>query len=177
MSHLANNATEPDFPMSKAALFSPCPVDWLPRRRRNKICVWIIAIGTLNFLIYTVIYAALGGDAHNGEVKLLETGDGKEEPAYFVRGHFIRSLDGKEARVSRGVWIYSYVHSMSVFVTSAAMIVSMLVLARPHILATMRDGWVGGQTFVTALTTVVILITSAALFVFVWDFARELRVE
>jgi hypothetical protein len=63
---------------------------------------------------------------------------------------------------------------MSVLVTSAAIIISMLVLARPHILATMRDGWVSGQTFVTAFGTIVILAASVALFFFAWDFVAQL---
>ena len=161
-------------PTRSGALSALCPVDRMPRRRRNKICIGIIAIGALNFLVYTVMYAALGGDAHNGECKVVERADGTQAVAYFVRGHFIRSLHGQEAEVSRRVWIYSYLHSMSVFVTSAAMIISMLVLARPHILATMRDGLVSGQTFVTAFGTLVVLITSAALFIFAWDFVAQL---
>ncbi len=164
-------------PAKGNTLSSLCPVDRMPRRRRNKICISIIAIGALNFLVYTVMYAALGGDAHNGEALLVERPDGTTQVAYYLRGHFIHTLDGQEAEVSRRVWIYSYLHSMSVFVTSAAMIISMLVLARPHILATMRDGWISGQTFVTAFGTIVILITSAALFVFAWDFVAQLGVE
>jgi hypothetical protein len=158
----------------RGAVASLCPVDRMPRRRRNKICVGIIALGTLNFLVYTITYAALGGDAHNGECKLVERPDGTQEAAYFVRGHFIRSLHGQETEVSLAVWVYSYLHSMSVLVTSAAIIISMLVLARPHILATMRDGWVSGQTFVTAFGTIVILAASVALFFFAWDFVAQL---
>ena len=172
-----DRALEFDLPPARAdGLSSLCPVDRMPRRRRNKICIAIIAIGALNFLVYTVVYAALGGDAHNGEARLIEQADGTTRVAYCVRGHFIRTLDGQEAEVSRRVWVYSYLHSMSVFVTSAAMIISMLVLARPHILATMRDGWISGQTFVTAFGTVVILVTCAAIFVFAWDFVRQLRI-
>ncbi len=163
-------------PAKSAALSSICPVDRMPRRRRNKICIGIIAIGGLNFLVYTVAYAALGGDAHNGEARLVEQTDGVAQVVYCVRGHFIHTLDGQEAQVSRRVWVYSYLHSMSVFVTSAAMIISMLVLARPHILATMRDGWIGGRTFVTAFGAIVILVTSGAIFIFAWDFVRQLRI-
>lgn len=151
-----------------------CPVDRLPRRRRNKICVWIIAIGAANFLLYTILYAALGGDAHNGYRKLIEQGDGGTRSVYYVRGHFIRSLSGQEREVSKQVWIYSYLHSMSMFLTSGAMIISMLVLARPHIIATMRDGLVSGRTFVTAFATIVILIAAGALFLFAWDFVAQL---
>ncbi|MFQ5807104.1 MAG: hypothetical protein ACE5I3_11710 [Phycisphaerae bacterium] len=164
-------------PVKARAMSLPCPVDRMPRRRRNKLCIGIIAIGALNFLIYTVMYAALGGDAHNGEARIVERPDGTTQAVYYVRGHFIRSLDGQAAQVSRRVWIYSYLHSMSVFVTSAAMIISMLVLARPHILATMRDGWISGQTFVTAFGTLVILITSGALVVFAWDFVAQIGAE
>lgn len=168
-----------DFESSPArsdVLSSLCPVDRMPRRRRNQICIGIIAVGGLNFLVYTVVYAVLGGDAHNGEARLIERGDGPAQVVYCVRGHFIHTLDGQEAQVSRRAWVYSYLHSMSVFVTSAAMIISMLVLARPHILATMRDGWIGGRTFVLAFGTIVILVTSAAIFVFAWDFVRQLRI-
>jgi hypothetical protein len=159
----------------RGVMASLCPVDRMPRRRRNKICVGIIAVGALNFVVYTLTYATLGGDAHNGSCKIIEHADGTTETLFYVRGHFIRSLDGREAQVSRPVWIYSYLHSMSVFVTSAAMIISMLVLARPHILATMRGGWISGQTFVAAFGTVVILVTSAALFAFAWGFVAQLR--
>jgi hypothetical protein len=153
----------------------PSRVERVSRRWRNKICISIIAFGTLNFVVYTVVYAALGGDAHNGDIRKIEQPDGSHKTVYFVRGHFIRSLTGQEAEVSRPVWIYSYLHSISVFVTSAAMIISMLVLARPHILATMRESWISGQTFVVSFGTVVILVTSAAVFIFAWDFIAELR--
>ena len=160
-----------------APAVQPCRVDRMPRRRRNQICVAIITIGALNFVVYTVLYAAVGGDAHNGYARVVEGEDGQRAVQYFVRGHFIRSLDGQEAEVSRQMWIYSYLHSISVFVTSAAMIISMLVLARPHILATMRDGWIGGQTFVRGFGVIVVLVTSAAVFAFSWDFIAQLMLE
>ena len=144
------------------------------RRWRNKVCISIITVGALNFMVYTVLYAALGGDAHNGEIRLVEKPDGTLKPAYFVRGHFIRSLAGQEAEVSRPAWIYSYLHSMSVFMTSAAMIISMLVLARPHIIATMRESWISGPTFIVSFGTIVVLLTSAAVFIFAWDFFAQL---
>lgn len=159
-----------------AAMAGLCPVDRLPTRRRNQICIAVIAIGAANFLAYTATYAILGGDAHNGEARLVETGNGTIRPAYFVRGHFIHSLRGKETEVSRGVWIYSYVHSMSVLLTSAAMIISMLILARPHILATMRDGWISGRTFVAGFGLTVILAAAVALSVFTWSFLAQLDV-
>lgn len=151
----------------------PCPVNRLSRRRRNKLCIAIIALGGFNFLIYTLTYAALGGDAHNGYRRPADAERGVAA-AYFVRGHHLRSISGQEREVSKGAWTYSYIHSISVFVTSAAMIISMLVLARPHIIATMRDGFVSGTTFVTAFATVVVLLTVFAVFLFAWDFIAQL---
>lgn len=155
----------------------PCPVDRTPRQRRNVICIWIIAVGMLNFVAYTAFYAALGGDAHNGYRHVVESPDGERVARYFVRGHFIRSTEGQAAEVNRGLWIYSYLHSISLWLTSAAMIISMLVLARPHIIATMRDGWISGQTFIIVFGTVVILTTAGAAFIFAWDFVAQLLIR
>ncbi len=151
-----------------------CPVDRMPRRRRNQICIAIIALGLANYLAYTLGYAALGGDAHNGYRAVVVQEDGTRDEVFKVRGHFIHSVDGREQVVSRGLWIYSYLHSISLPLTSGAMIISMLVLARPHILATMRGGWIGGQTLVTAFGTIVVLLTAGAAALFTWHFVAEL---
>jgi hypothetical protein len=151
-----------------------CPVDRMPTRRRNQICIAIIAIGLLNFVVYTLSYAILGGDAHNGSRVWVTRPDGTSELAYAVRGHFIRTPEGYSQVVPKAVWIYSYVHSILVPITSAAMIISMLVLARPHILATMRDGWISGQTFVTAFGTIVILVSFGVVVVFTAEFISRL---
>lgn len=149
-------------------------VERTPRRRRNQVCIGVIALGMLNFVVYTALYAALGGDAHNGERRLIAAGDEGTRAAYFVRGHFLRTADGQEREVARSTWVYSYLHSISVLATSAAMIISMLVLARPHIVATMRDGWISGETFVASFGTVVILLTIVAVTLFVIDFAGQI---
>ncbi len=174
MSNSANNALPTELTGPRDAATPLCPVDRLPRLRRNRICIRVITLGMLNFLVFTVFYAALGGDAHNGERRTVQQDDGRDRSAYFVRGHFIRSLAGREREVSRALWIYSYIHSISVLLTFCAMIISMLVLARPHIIATMRDGTIAGQTFVTVFGTVVVLITSFAVILFVWDFIQQL---
>lgn len=146
-----------------------------PRRRRNQICIAIIIVGLLNFLAYTLGYAVLGGDAHNGSRRVIEAPDGTRQVVYVVRGHHLRALSGRETRVSGAVWVYSYLHSIAVPLTSGAMIICMLVLARPHILATMRDAWVRGPVFVAALALVVILITVAATALFTAQFIAQLR--
>lgn len=152
-----------------------CPVDRLPRRRRNQICIAIIAFGLLNFLVYTMTYAVLGGDAHNGYRRVVTGTDGKAHKEFIIRGHHVRDLKGLETPVSRGAWIYSYVHSITVPLTSGALIICMLVLARPHIIYTMRDGWISGQAFVTAFATVVILVSIAATILMTAHFVAQMR--
>ena len=137
----------------------------MDRRTRNRICLWIIGAGMLNFFAYTVVYAYVGGDAKNGRVA---------NGAYYVCGHFLRGMEGKETAVSRGVWMYSYLHSISIWPTHAAILLSMLVLARPHILATMKDGVIGGPTFVTVFATLVVVVTMISTAWFVLDFVRQL---
>lgn len=152
----------------------PCPVDRLPRRRRNQVCIVIIAAGLANYLVYTLSYSALGGDAHNGHREVVRAEDGSLRSVYYVRGHHVQSLSGRERAVSRGAWVYSYVHSISVPLTWGAVLISMLVLARPHIIATMRGGLISGPTFVSAFGTIVILISLGAAALFTWDFIAEL---
>ncbi len=162
-------------PPEEAALETPlCPVDRLPRRRRNQICITIIGIGLLNFLVYTLSYSVLGGDAHNGYRRVTHAADGATTVEYVVRGHHVRALQGLETHVSAGAWIYSYLHSITVPLTSGALIISMLVLARPHILATMRDSWISGQTFVVAFGTIVVLVSLAVTSLFISHFVAQL---
>ena len=139
----------------------------MDRQRRNRILVWIIALGLTNFVLYTFVYWCLGGDAPNGFVS-----DG----AYHLRGHFIWAVAGKASDpVSRGVWLYSYVHSITIWPTIGAVLVSMLILARPHIIATMKsDAPMRGHTFVTICITVIILITTASTMAFVFEFCKAL---
>jgi hypothetical protein len=139
------------------------------RRTRNRLCIWIIGLGLANLLAYTVSYAYLQGDAANGEIR-----DGK----YFVRGHFLHGPEGKQKDVGRSTWIYSYVHSISVWPTEGMVLVALLILARPHIIATMKeDGMVNGQTFVTICITIIVVIVSAITFWFTLDFLRQLGVS
>ncbi|MFO0839529.1 MAG: hypothetical protein U1D55_13515 [Phycisphaerae bacterium] len=152
----------------------PIPAVRSTRRRRNQICIAVLAIGAINLVLYTFIYAAVGGDAFNGYRRVVQNADGSSRVEYVVRGHHLRYLSGLETHVSRGMWIYSYSHSILLLLTSGAMIISMLFLARPHILATMRDGWINGQVFVTAFGTIVALLTAAAVFLFTWDFITQL---
>ncbi len=157
------------------AIDSPCPVDRLPKRRRNQICIAIITIGLANYAIYTVVYALIGGDARNGHHLVVTQPDGATTHTYHLRGGFIRDLSGQAREVSRGVWLYSHIHSITIPVTWGAVLLSMLVLARPHILATMRGGWLPGRAFVAVSATVIALIGACATALFTWQFIVELR--
>lgn len=138
----------------------------MTRRARNRLCILTIFLGLGNFLVYTATYAWIGGDAFNGQVR-----DG----VYYVRGHHLRVPGGELREVPRGVWIYSYLHSMSIAPTAAAVIVALLILARPHIIATMReDALVGGSAFVTASITITVVLAG---FLTLWrllDFFRQI---
>ncbi len=137
------------------------------RQRRNTILLWIIALGLANFVLYTLSYWYLGGDAPNGAYQ-----DGH----YFLRGHFIWSGTGRLSdAVPRGIWLYSFIHSITIWPTIAAVLVSMLILARPHIIATMKsDAPVRGNTYVAICITVIVLVTAASTLFFVIDFVRAL---
>ncbi|MFQ5412708.1 MAG: hypothetical protein ACE5EC_10440 [Phycisphaerae bacterium] len=136
----------------------------MDRRRRIRFCVWLIILGIGNFILYAIIYAIIGGDAPNGEID--------EAGRHFVRGHFIHTAQGHERDVPRWVWIYSYIHSITIWPSIAAVLLAMLTLARPHILATYQRGIMKGSTLVTVMATVIVLVTSMIMLVFILEFVR-----
>lgn len=148
----------------------------ISRRRWYQICIAVIVLGLTNYLAYTVAYALLGGDAPNGRREIVTQADGSRVAVHTVRGHFIRSLDGRGREVSQAAWVYSYVHSITVPVTWGAVLLSMLVLARPHIVATMRGGLISGQAFVRGFGVLVVLVSTIWTLMFIWDFVRDLSV-
>ena len=139
----------------------------MDRRRRIRLCVWIITLGLSNFLIYAVAYAIIGGDAPNGYIK-----QPNGEAVYYVRGHFVHRAIGYEQDVPKWVWYYSYIHSILIWPSIAAVLVSMLVLARPHIMATYSEGVFRGSTLVTVLMTLIIVVTTFVMILFIKDFVK-----
>jgi hypothetical protein len=119
----------------------------MTRQRRNRILLWIIVLGLANFVSYTITY-----------------------------WHFIRERAGIDTEeVSRATWIYSFVHSISIWPTVGAVLVAMFILARPHIIATMKaDAMIRGPTFITVCITVIVLITGASTFYFILSFINAL---
>ncbi|MBK8271051.1 MAG: hypothetical protein IPK83_23160 [Planctomycetes bacterium] len=141
----------------------------MERLRRNRICVWLIILGLSNFLVYAIFYQIIGGDAPNGYIKY--TNDSK---VHYVRGHFIHRNIGYEQDVPRWVWLYSYIHSISIWPSIAMVLLAMLTLASPHITATYQHGMIQGSTLVTVLATMIVLITSIIMLVFIWEFVHSL---
>lgn len=147
----------------------------MQRRTRNSICIWLIFGSLLNWLAYTVIYADLGGDAKNGGVKIVQSPDGRTEKLYYISGHFIQVAGGRSHTVPQWVWIYSYVHSITLWPSSGAMIICMLILAQPHIIATMKESvWIRGPTFITVVITLTAALCSVFTVLFLINFIREL---
>jgi hypothetical protein len=120
--------------------------------RRTRICIWVIIIGLANFLAYAVAYDAVGGEAVHGGVRA-ERIDGK-----LVR-HYFLAESGDLTETSRRVWIYSAIHSTSIWVTVGGILLAMLTLAKDRIVSSMRSTIIRGRTFITMVATVVTLIS------------------
>ena len=142
----------------------------MDRRRRIRLCVWLIVLGLGNFLAYGVVYAIIGGDAHNGYIRNV---DG--ENVYYVRGHFIHQDAGVARDVSKGVWIYNYIHSISIWPSIAMVLLAMMSLARPHIMATYQDGMIKGATLVTVVNTLIVFVTLIIMLNFIAEFVFTLN--
>ncbi len=65
-------------------------------------------------------------------------------------------------------------HSISIWPSIATVLLAMLVLARPHIMATYQHGIVKGTTLVTVMATVIVFATALIMIWFVVAFVTEL---
>jgi hypothetical protein len=128
--------------------------------KRTRICLWIILIGLANFLAYTMMYALIGGEAVNGVVQ--ETPDG--ELIY-------RLQSGME--VSRGVFLYSGIHSISIWPTAMAVLLAMLTLAKDRIIDSMQKGIVRGRSVCTLLAVLIAISMAGLSFLFIRQFVTH----
>jgi len=126
--------------------------------RRTRICIWIIMIGLANFLAYVILYWFFWGEAVNGRVEA--RGD---ELRYFLQS-------GQE--VSRGVFLYSGIHSISIAPTVGAIMLAMLTLAKDRVISSMRRTIVRGRTMITVLALAITVIVLLWTMVFVRKFAK-----
>ena len=133
--------------------------------RRTQICIWIILIGLGNFLAFSLIYMFIGGEAVSGVIR----DDGRGGHEYFLKGP-----SQEDVPVSKGVYIYSGIHSISIWVTVGAVMLAMLVLAKERIVSSMRSTIVRGRTLITVLATVITLTTAVMAIWFTLQFAGRL---
>ena len=129
--------------------------------RRTKICIWVIFAGLANFLIYVILYWYFWGEAVNGHV---------EQHAGRLQ-YFLQSGE----RVSRGVFLYSGIHSISIAPTVGAIMLAMLTLAKERVMASMRRTIVRGRTMITILATAISLIIAVWTVWFILQFSERLR--
>lgn len=115
---------------------------------RTKVCLWIIVLGLANFLVYTVTYLVLPGEAIHGGIRMGAS-------AGEQRHHYFLLHKGGRVEVSRGVWIYSAAHSTTIPITVAAVLLAMLTLAKDRIISSMRSSLVRGRALITLLALVV----------------------
>jgi len=169
--------------------------------RKTRICVWIIILGLVNFIAFTMMYIIIGGDAKNGRV---ETIDGRrcylvrmrgsereaasqhvlpttlptpDRPLLRVPGTRIyKSYDGTPYKdIGKGPYIYSGVHSILILLTVGAVLLAMLTLAKDHIVTAMENHIINGRALIHVFATVVVLTTVMMMLLFLLDFINELR--
>jgi len=129
--------------------------------RRTKVCIWIILIGLANFVAYVMLYWYFWGEAVNGHI---EVHDG--EFRYFLQSG---------QTVSRAVFLYSGIHSISIAPTVGAIMLAMLTLAKDRVVSSMRRTIVRGRTMITILATIITFIVVIWTVWFVLVFARNLN--
>jgi hypothetical protein len=136
------------------------PAEMARMHRRTKICIWIILIGIANFLAFVVGYSVLWGEALHGEVLVAEGGE-----------LIYRLQKGEE--VSRGAFIYSGIHSISLWLTVGVIMLSMLTLAKERIASSMRVAILRGRTLITVLATIITISVLVASTVASLRFVRK----
>jgi hypothetical protein len=80
----------------------------------GRILFAVRVVAFANFVLLALGAWWLGGDAVNGKV---------------ANGRYFLGLAGDLTEVSRGVWIYSYVHVISNFVTAGLAVVALTIEA------------------------------------------------
>jgi len=130
--------------------------------RRSSICVYVILIGLANFVAYAVGYSIIGGEAIHGQI--ISTGD---QVQYF--------LAGRAEPVARWVYIYSAIHSISVWPTFGAVMLAMLTLAKDRIVESMRSDLVRGRMIITLVAVVIGIIAIFYTYMFTRQFVRQMR--
>jgi hypothetical protein len=89
----------------------------------GRICLALVVVAVVNFISYSVVGAMIGGEALNGK------SDG---------GHYFLFDHGKLTEVSHAVFIYSWIHGASMFVTQVVGALALLTAWRLGLLGFTR---------------------------------------
>ena len=130
--------------------------------RRSSICVYVILVGLANFLAYAVAYSIIGGEAIHGQI-------------VSVGGEVRYILEGRTEPVARWVFIYSAIHSISIWPTFGAVMLAMLTLAKDRIVESMRSDLVRGRAIITLVAVVIGIIAVFWTYRFTRQFVRQMR--
>jgi len=117
-------------------------------------------LGLSNFLAYVILYWFFWGEAVNGRV--------------VADGGQLRYILQSGREVSRGVFIYSGIHSISIAPTVGAIMLAMLTLAKERVVSSMRSAIVRGRTMITILATVITMIVVVWTVWFILQFSSTL---
>lgn len=132
--------------------------------RRTRICVIVILLGLANFLAYTIGYWVIGGEAIHGRVQ-------------FADGQATYFLAGRPEPVSRCVFIYSCLHSASIWITFGAVMLSMLTLAKDRIVSSLRSAVLRGKAVITVAAIIIVFVTILTTFLFVHRFVEHMTAQ
>lgn len=123
----------------------------------------MILIGLANFLVYTIAYLIIGGEAIHGQIVAAEDGGAQ----YF--------LAGRADPVNRLVYIYSAIHSISIWPTFGAVMLAMLTLAKDRIVESMHSALVRGRAIITLLAVIIGIIAILLTVRFTRRFVSQMR--
>ena len=115
----------------------------------------------LNFFAYTVGYTVVGGESVRGKIV--------EDPATGERQYFLDS--GTE--VGSGAFTYMGIHSISIWLTVAAIMMALLTLAKDRIADSLQSAAIRGRTFCTVMAVLVGLCTGGLTFQFIHEFVEH----
>jgi hypothetical protein len=124
---------------------------YLKQMRQTRICIWVILLGLVNFLAFAVGYWILWGEAVHGYVSVV--GDGLVYHLYS--GREVIQVGYEAPEVSRGAFLYSGIHSISIWLTVGAVLLAMLTLAKERIVSSASRAILRGRTLITVVATII----------------------
>ncbi len=81
----------------------------------QRICGIILIVASINFIAFMIITVKIGGDAISGRAE---------------QGHYYVSEHGRQTEVSYPVYLFSYIHTISVMITHPLGLLAIFFLSR-----------------------------------------------